>query len=82
MLAARWLDNYQVNYECIGVLSAALLYTLRVISEHKCLGYLRHDLIIPCTPNIPCIRSALNQSIDDYLPLPHAVLGRQPVARS
>jgi hypothetical protein len=52
MLATGWLDNYQVNYECIGVLSAALLYTLRVISEHKCLGHVRHDLIAPRPLNI------------------------------
>ena len=82
MLAAGWLDNYQVNYECIGVLSAALLYALRVINELKCLFDLRHVLTIPCTPNTQCIRFALNQSIDGYLPLPHAAHDRRPVSRS
>jgi hypothetical protein len=33
MLTAGWIDNYQLNYECIRVLSAALLYALRVINE-------------------------------------------------
>jgi hypothetical protein len=37
MLAAGWVDDYQVHYECIGVLPAALLYALRVINECKCL---------------------------------------------
>ena len=37
MLAAGWVDNYQVNYECIRVLSAALLCALRVINECECL---------------------------------------------
>jgi hypothetical protein len=43
MLAAGWIDNYQVNYECVGVLPAALLYALRIINECKCLlGRLRY----------------------------------------
>jgi hypothetical protein len=37
MLAAGWVDDYQVHYNCIGVLPAALLYALRVINECKCL---------------------------------------------
>jgi hypothetical protein len=37
MFAAGWIDNFQVNYDCIRVLSAALLCALRVIDEHKCL---------------------------------------------
>ena len=35
MLAAGWIDNCKVNYNCIRVLSAALIYALRVINEHK-----------------------------------------------
>ena len=88
MLAAGWIDNFKVNYRCIWVLSAALLRALRVVSEHKCLWCVRHGLIIPCNDllkrspfNIQCIRFALNQSIDGYLPLPHAALDRQPVSR-
>jgi len=37
MLAAGWVDDYQVHYECIGVLPAALLCALRVINEYECL---------------------------------------------
>jgi len=82
VLAAGWVDSHTVNDECVGVLSAALLYALRVINELKCLFDLRHVLTIPCTPNTQCIRFALNQSIDGYLPLPHAAHDRRPVSRS
>jgi hypothetical protein len=37
MLAAGWVNDYQVHYECIRVFSAALLYALRIINECKCL---------------------------------------------
>jgi hypothetical protein len=37
MFAAGWIDNFQVNYDCIGVFPAGLIRALRVISEHKCL---------------------------------------------
>jgi hypothetical protein len=46
MLAAGWIDNYQLKYECVGVLLAALIRALRVINEHKCLWYVRHNLIV------------------------------------
>ena len=81
MLAAGWVDSHTVNDECVGVLSAALLCALRVINEHKCLLHLRHILTIPCTPNTQCIRFALNQSIDGYLPLPRAARDRQHEVR-
>jgi hypothetical protein len=87
VLAAGWSDNY--NYNCIGVLSTALLCVLRVINEHECLWRMRHDLIGPCNTllkcsplNIPCIRFALNQSIDGYRRLLRAARGRRLAPRS
>jgi hypothetical protein len=48
MLTAGWFDNYQLKYDCVGVLPAALIRALRVINEHKCLWCVRHNLIVPC----------------------------------
>jgi hypothetical protein len=84
MLTAGWFDNFNLKYSCVGVLPLALSRTLRVINEHKCLWYMRHDLIVPkCSPiNTQYIRFALNQSIDGYLLLPRAARGRRLATRS
>ena len=88
VVTAGRIDKNKVKYSCIGVLKAALLCALRVVNEYKCLWNVRHVLIVICTLikcsplNIPCIRFALNQSIDGYQSLPRAALGRQPVSHS
>ena len=35
MLAAGWIDNFNLKDSCVGVLPLALSRALRVINEHK-----------------------------------------------
>ena len=84
-----WVNCDALNYQRVGVLPLALSRAPWVISEHKRLWHVRHDLIVPCNTlfnacpfSTRYIRFALNQSTDGYLRLPRGARGRQPASRS